>query len=211
MDEVTVAGDRHCGSACRPYSSPRAFISGISGQFYRQFALTIATATLISAFNSLTLSPALGERFCSRGHDRPGGHCIDSSSGNLALGWFFRLFNRSFGFRSSMSMSGLLRRTIRIRAHGTAAMYVVIGGTHRQDGSHWFQPASSRRRTRVTSSLSDAAFPTARLNAPIAWSSTSTLLRQIPGIARDHRLLRVSHNGANPNERRHHLLAARRP
>src|SRR4029077_18475535 len=38
---------------------PTAFISGISGQFYRQFALTIATATLISAFNSLTLSPAL--------------------------------------------------------------------------------------------------------------------------------------------------------
>ncbi|MBI1825113.1 MAG: efflux RND transporter permease subunit [Planctomycetes bacterium] len=38
---------------------PCAFISGISGQFYRQFALTIAVATLISAFNSLTLSPAL--------------------------------------------------------------------------------------------------------------------------------------------------------
>ena len=38
---------------------PTAFISGITGQFYRQFALTIAVATLISAFNSLTLSPAL--------------------------------------------------------------------------------------------------------------------------------------------------------
>ncbi|HEY7307788.1 MAG TPA: multidrug efflux RND transporter permease subunit [Gemmataceae bacterium] len=38
---------------------PCAFISGITGQFYRQFALTIAISTLISAFNSLTLSPAL--------------------------------------------------------------------------------------------------------------------------------------------------------
>ena len=38
---------------------PTAFIPGISGQFYRQFALTIAVSTLISAFNSLTLSPAL--------------------------------------------------------------------------------------------------------------------------------------------------------
>src|SRR5262249_36536027 len=38
---------------------PCAFISGIIGQFFRQFALTIATSTLISAFNSLTLSPAL--------------------------------------------------------------------------------------------------------------------------------------------------------
>ena len=38
---------------------PCAFVSGIVGQFYRQFALTIATSTIISAFNSLTLSPAL--------------------------------------------------------------------------------------------------------------------------------------------------------
>ena len=38
---------------------PCAFISGISGEFFRQFALTIAVSTVISAFNSLTLSPAL--------------------------------------------------------------------------------------------------------------------------------------------------------
>ena len=38
---------------------PTAFIGGITGQFYRQFAVTVATATIISAFNSLTLSPAL--------------------------------------------------------------------------------------------------------------------------------------------------------
>src|SRR5207249_8381861 len=38
---------------------PAAFITGIIGQFFRQFALTIAVSTLISAFNSLTLSPAL--------------------------------------------------------------------------------------------------------------------------------------------------------
>jgi len=39
---------------------PTAFIPGMSGQFYKQFAMTIAVATVISAFNSLTLSPALG-------------------------------------------------------------------------------------------------------------------------------------------------------
>src|SRR5262249_30724953 len=38
---------------------PTAFMAGISGQFYKQFALTIAASTVISAFNSLTLSPAL--------------------------------------------------------------------------------------------------------------------------------------------------------
>ena len=38
---------------------PTAFISGLTGQFYKQFAITIAISTVISAFNSLTLSPAL--------------------------------------------------------------------------------------------------------------------------------------------------------
>ncbi|MCA9010315.1 MAG: efflux RND transporter permease subunit, partial [Planctomycetaceae bacterium] len=38
---------------------PCAFITGVVGQFFRQFAVTIAISTVISAFNSLTLSPAL--------------------------------------------------------------------------------------------------------------------------------------------------------
>ncbi len=46
---------------------PCAFISGVTGQFFRQFALTIAASTIISAFNSLTLSPALAAKFlCAR-------------------------------------------------------------------------------------------------------------------------------------------------
>ena len=49
---------------------PTAFVSGITGKFYQQFALTIAVSTLISAFNSLTLSPALA-RCCSSPHTRP--------------------------------------------------------------------------------------------------------------------------------------------
>jgi len=58
MDEVTVAVIAIAFGLSAVFI-PVAFISGITGQFYRQFALTIATATLISAFNSLTLSPAL--------------------------------------------------------------------------------------------------------------------------------------------------------
>ena len=49
---------------------PLAFISGLTGQFYRQFALTIAISTVISAFNSLTLSPALAALLL-KGHDAP--------------------------------------------------------------------------------------------------------------------------------------------
>jgi len=49
---------------------PIAFISGLTGQFYRQFALTIAISTIISAFNSLTLSPAMAALLL-KGHDAP--------------------------------------------------------------------------------------------------------------------------------------------
>jgi multidrug efflux pump len=58
MDEVTPAVIAiACGLTA--VFVPVAFISGITGQFYRQFALTISFSTLLSAFNSLTLSPAL--------------------------------------------------------------------------------------------------------------------------------------------------------
>ena len=91
---------------------PTAFIGGISGQFYRQFAITIAAATIISAFNSLTLSPALCALML-----RPHGAGKDRFARlwDLALGWFFRLFNRGFTF-SSHAYAGGVRRAIRLAA-----------------------------------------------------------------------------------------------
>src|SRR5205814_1543342 len=70
---------------------PVAFIQGISGQFYRQFALTIAFSTLLSAFNSLTLSPALAALLLQPKGATPD---IFTRALNAVLGWFFRLFNR---------------------------------------------------------------------------------------------------------------------
>ena len=70
---------------------PTAFLGGITGLFYKQFAVTVATATIISAFNSLTLSPAL----CAillRPHD---GHEREGLLMRPVHG-FFRLFNRAF-------------------------------------------------------------------------------------------------------------------
>ena len=69
---------------------PVAFISGITGQFYKQFALTISFSTLLSAFNSLTLSPALAALIL-----KPQDAKKDWLTRiiNFALGWFFRLFN----------------------------------------------------------------------------------------------------------------------
>src|SRR5476649_2574518 len=72
---------------------PLAFMSGLTGQFYKQFAMTIAISTVISAFNSLTLSPALAALLL-RGH----GAREDAVTRaiNRVLGPFFDWFNRIF-------------------------------------------------------------------------------------------------------------------
>ncbi|HEY3861676.1 MAG TPA: multidrug efflux RND transporter permease subunit [Verrucomicrobiae bacterium] len=96
---------------------PTAFIAGISGQFYRQFALTIAFSTLISAFNSLTLSPALCAILL-----QPHGQRNDFFSRllNGAAGWLFRGFNSVFG-RATAAYSRSVRRLI-----GVSGLVLVI-------------------------------------------------------------------------------------
>ncbi|MBS9722119.1 efflux RND transporter permease subunit [Tianweitania sp. BSSL-BM11] len=89
---------------------PLAFISGLSGQFYRQFALTIAISTVISAINSLTLSPALAALLL-KDHHAPKDRLTRAM--DFAFGWFFRGFNRVFGAASngySRTVGGLLSR-----------------------------------------------------------------------------------------------------
>jgi hydrophobe/amphiphile efflux-1 (HAE1) family protein len=99
---------------------PTAFISGITGQFYRQFALTIAVSTLISAFNSLTLSPALAAILL-----KPHSAKSDwlEKILNLVLGWFFRLFNKSFAFTTRVYV-GILKRVVRL---AVVALLVYVG------------------------------------------------------------------------------------
>src|SRR3984957_11847364 len=65
---------------------PTAFISGLTGQFYKQFAITIAISTVISAFNSLTLSPALGPVLLKQ---RGAPKARFARLMDKALGWFF--------------------------------------------------------------------------------------------------------------------------
>ena len=72
---------------------PCAFISGITGRFFLQIAVTISVSTVFSAINSLTLSPALAA-ILLRPHD--GSHDPLTKTLNALLGWFFRLFNRAF-------------------------------------------------------------------------------------------------------------------
>jgi len=85
---------------------PLAFISGLTGQFYRQFALTIAISTVISAINSLTLSPALAALLL-RSHDAP--KDLLTRVLDRLLGWFFRGFNRFFAAGSNAYGGGVTR------------------------------------------------------------------------------------------------------
>jgi multidrug efflux pump len=99
---------------------PTAFISGIVGQFYRQFALTIAVATIISAFNSLTLSPALAAMLL-----KPKGAKKDllARGLDLVLGWFFRLFNKGFDAATN-AYAAAVRRLLRLAA---VVLLVYVG------------------------------------------------------------------------------------
>jgi len=99
---------------------PTAFISGLTGQFYRQFALTIAISTVISAFNSLTLSPALASRLLLP-HGAPRDRL--QRAADRLFGWFFRLFNRGFA-RMSHGYSSVVARLLRI---SIAALVVYLG------------------------------------------------------------------------------------
>ena len=100
---------------------PMAFLTGVTGQFYKQFAVTIAISTVISAINSLTLSPALAAKLLTS-HDAP----KDGPSRLIdrLFGWLFRPFNRFFN-RSSQRYEGAVSRALGKRG-AVFAVYVVL-------------------------------------------------------------------------------------
>jgi len=88
---------------------PCAFFSGIVGAFFRQFALTIAISTLISTFNSLTLSPALA---CLLLKPKRARQDLVTRAINFAFGWFFAAFDWSFdklGIAYVRTVGGVIR------------------------------------------------------------------------------------------------------
>ncbi len=97
---------------------PVAFLGGISGQIYRQFALTIAASVLISAFNALSLSPALSAMLLKPRQESRG-----------PMGRAFDLFNTGFDKARNGYLSGvkvLLRRSVLAFA-GLAVFYLLAG------------------------------------------------------------------------------------
>ncbi|MGH7225465.1 MAG: efflux RND transporter permease subunit, partial [Gemmataceae bacterium] len=119
MDEVSAPVVAVALVLCAVFV-PCTFITGITGQFFRQFALTIAVSTVISAFNSLTLSPALAAILLQPNGAKKDwfGRLLD-----LLLGRFFRLFNAAFrqSTRGYTRMVGLMLR-------GSAVVLVLYVG-----------------------------------------------------------------------------------
>ena len=157
---------------------PTAFITGITGQFYRQFALTIAVSTVISAFNSLTLSPALaGLLLKPRDAKRdPLTRLLD-----LVLGWFFRLFNKGF----EASVKGYIWAVRRLLRFAAIALLVYVGflvltffGFKAVPSG--FIPTQDQGYLIVFAQLPDGA---SLQRAEEVRKQISELARQVPGVA----------------------------
>ncbi len=104
---------------------PMAFLDGVTGQFYRQFAVTIAISTVISAINSLTLSPALAAMLLPGKDQKPD---LPTRFLNRVFGkWLFKPFNRLFGAAGNAYANGgrpAIRRTPLIL--GVYAVLLVV-------------------------------------------------------------------------------------
>lgn len=150
---------------------PTAFISGLTGQFYRQFALTIAISTVISAFNSLTLSPALAAVLL-RAHDAPKDRFQRLIDG--ALGWLFRPFNRFFTRASHGYVGGVSRMLGRSGAamavYGLLLAATAVGFVITPTG---FVPQQDKAYLVAAAQLPDAA----------SLDRTEAVIRQMSEIA----------------------------
>ncbi|HVF15343.1 MAG TPA: efflux RND transporter permease subunit, partial [Steroidobacteraceae bacterium] len=100
---------------------PIAFITGLTGEFYKQFALTIAISTVISAINSLTLSPALAALLLKPHGAKPD---VLTRGMDRAFGGFFRRFNSVFE-RSSKSYESGVRGVLRHKSV-TMGVFTVL-------------------------------------------------------------------------------------
>jgi multidrug efflux pump len=157
---------------------PTAFLGGIAGQFYRQFALTIAVATMLSAFNSLTLSPAMCALLLQP-HDAEKdwfGRLWDR-----LLGRFFAAFNRTFEAMSTRyggAVARLLRRAgLALAGYGALLALTVLGFRTVPTG---FIPAQDKGYVIVAIQLPDGA-SLARTDAIVR--RASDIILATPGIS----------------------------
>ena len=170
---------------------PVAFVSGLTGEFYRQFALTIAISSVISAFNSLTLSPALAAALL-KPHDQQTDWL--SRWMHRLLGKPFDRFNQAFSAASNGYSRGLVtvlrRGAVALAVYGGLIALTYLGFASVPGGFIPLQdkqyvvavaqlpPASSLDRTEaVTRQIGDAGLSTPGVTGVVQFAgmSTSTL------------------------------------
>jgi hydrophobe/amphiphile efflux-1 (HAE1) family protein len=157
---------------------PCAFFPGIVGQFFRQFALTIAISTLISTFNSLTLSPALAALLLkppTEKQDWP------SRGLNFLFGWFFRYFNAGFrlaGVGYVKLVSGLIRVPVIVLILYVAALGATQRGYLMLPSG--FIPQQDKGFLIASIQLPDAA-SAERTRQTI--QEITTIVKSVPGVA----------------------------
>ncbi|MEN6406563.1 MAG: efflux RND transporter permease subunit [Thermoguttaceae bacterium] len=155
MDEVTGPVVAVAVVLCAVFI-PCAMITGITGSFFRQFAVTIAASTLFSAVNSLTLSPALAAILLRPRHNArrdPITWLLD-----VSLGWFFRLFNTTFQ-QCTNGYAWLVGRLLRINLLvliGYGGLLILTYTTFRA-APQGFVPEQDQGRIIANVQLPDAA------------------------------------------------------
>jgi len=164
---------------------PTAFISGLSGQFYKQFALTITISTVISAFNSLTLSPALSALLLKSHDAKP--DKLTQLLNTLFGRWLFTPFNRLFD-RGAQGYQKLVQKLMRMSVIVLVAYVALLGGTVKLFDAvpGGFIPAQDKQYLVAIAQLPDAA----------SLDRTQEVVQQMEAIA--HQIPGVAHTVAFP-------------
>lgn len=154
---------------------PTAFMSGLTGQFYKQFALTITIATFISALNSLTLSPALSALLL-KSEDAPKDRLtrwMDKLLGN----WLFKPFNRVFN-RAAEGYTKSIGKLIRLSSIILVFYAGLLALTYGQFASTptGYVPGQDKMYLIAFAQLPDAA----------SLDRTEQVMRDMSQIAMDH-------------------------
>ena len=157
---------------------PCAFIRGITGQFFRQFAITIAVSTVISTINSLTFSPAIAAIILRPHSARP-----DPLARLLhfSLGWFFDIFNWTSGIGTTVYawITGRLMRLSLLVLVVYVGLLVLTGWTF-EKAPKGFIPQQDQGRLIVNIQLPDAASLERTHEAALR---IEQIARETPGVA----------------------------
>ena len=170
---------------------PTAFITGLSGQFYKQFALTITISTIISAFNSLTLSPALSALLLKPHDAKPDKltRLLDKLFGR----WLFTPFNKIFN-HGTKGYEKVVKKLIRVSVVVLVVYVGLLGSTIKLFNAvpGGFIPAQDKKYLVAMAQLPDAASLN-RTHAVVREMEKIAL--QIPGVAHTISFPGLSING----------------